>query len=199
MPRRTYESGRDYGQPRRRMRGKQFKAGDRVRFKPDKSLGTVVRATAYTLTVRFDDGEISQVHPQEVIHSAAVKTGYPKNPKNPGVGRGFIFFGSATSKLAARKIEAKHPGSFIHEKDGRYYILKEKRSAPVTRMHGRSNPAGVPIYDQLLRIEAQKNFTHSYGGKKTRAGQKYFHDFSTKNAMIYGLPNGDLLITTRKK
>jgi hypothetical protein len=192
MPRKP-ERGRDYGQPRQRMRGKQFEAGDRIRFKPDKSLGTVVRATAYSLTVRFDDGELSHVSPHEVIHSASVKTGFPKNP---GQGRGFYFLGSATSKIAARKIEHKHPGSFIHEKGGRYYILKPKkiRSTKIS-----SNPSSVPIYGRVLRIEAEKTWSHEYGGKPSKGSQKYFHDFSTKNAVIYGLPDGSLLIKAKKK
>lgn len=109
---------------------------------------------------------------------------------NPGRGRAFYFIGSATSKLAARRIEAKHPGSFIHEKDGRYYILKPKKI--------RSNPQNaIPIYGRVLRIEAEKTWPHEYGGKKSQAKQKYFHDFSTKNVILYGLPDGSLLIKAK--
>ena len=52
----------------------------------------------------------------------------------------------------------------------------------------------IKIYGRCLRIEAVKTTTHTYGGKRTRAGQKYFHDFSTKHSIIYGLPDGSLLI-----
>lgn len=55
----------------------------------------------------------------------------------------------------------------------------------------------VKIYGRCLRIEAVKMRSHLYGGKKTAATQKYFHDFTTKNAMIYGLPDGSLLIKAR--
>lgn len=56
---------------------------------------------------------------------------------------------------------------------------------------------GMQIYGRCLRIEAIKTNNHTYGGKATAAGQRYYHDFTTKNAKIYGLPNGDLLISTR--
>lgn len=125
---------------------------------------------------------ISAEHADVFIHN--------RKSKNPGVGKSFYFLGSATSKLAARKIERKHPGSFIHEKDGRYYVLKPKKV--------RSNP-GVPIYGRVIRIEAEKTWPHEYGGQESKATQKYYHDFTSKNAMIYGLPDGSLLIKSKKK
>lgn len=118
--------------------------------------------------------------------------------ENPGQGKAFTFHGSTTSKLQAKRLEARTPGSFIQEKDGRYYILKPKRigSRPV---NVRNSPRGaVKIYGRCLRIEAVKTSAHTYGGETTRAGQKYFHDFTTKNAMIYGLPDGSLLIKAGK-
>ena len=132
------ERGSDYGKPRQSIRGKRFEIGDRVRFKSDKSLGTVTRAGAHTLTVRDDNGDSWQVTSADIIHSAAVKVGRLPN-----------------------------------------------------------NKKGVPIYGRCLRIEAIKMRPHRYGGKPTAAGQKYYHDFTSKNAKIYGLPNGDLLISTR--
>lgn|SRR5574342_1434688 len=130
-----------------------------------------------------NDGQtISAEHADVFIHN--------RKAKNPGVGKSFYFLGSATSKLAARKIERKHPGSFIHEKDGRYYVLKPKKI--------RSNP-GVPIYGRVIRIEAEKTWPHEYGGQESKATQKYYHDFTSKNAMIYGLPDGSLLIKAKKK
>ena len=56
----------------------------------------------------------------------------------------------------------------------------------------------IQIYERYLRIEAVKMRKHSYGGKSTAAGQRYFHDFTTKNARIYGLPDGSLLIKAGK-
>jgi len=112
-------------------------------------------------------------------------------PQNPGYGKAFTFHGSFTSKLLAQKKERQTPGSFIEERGGRYYVLKPKKI--------RSNQprSGVKIYGRCLRIEAVKTVNHTYGGKPTGAGQHYFHDFTAKNAKIYGLPNGDLLISTR--
>jgi len=124
-------------------------------------------------------------------------------PENPGKGKAFTFHGSAISKLSAERLKAKVPGSFIEKKGGRYYILKPKKIATATFYEPRtaiSNarskvPRGaVKIYGRCLRIEAVKLRAHTYDGKPTPGGQKYFHDFTTKHAMIYGLPDGSLLI-----
>lgn len=56
---------------------------------------------------------------------------------------------------------------------------------------------GVKIYGRCLRIEAVKMVNHTYGGKPTKAGQHYFHDFTTKNAIIYGMPDGSLRIVAK--
>lgn len=188
----TYERGRDYGLPRQRMTSKQFEPGDRVRFRADKSLGTVIRAHDFNVMVRDDNGDTWQVTTADIIHSQTLTR--KKNPRT-----GFTYHGSTGSLLQARKLSKKIPGSFIHTTpEGRYYILKPKK----TRNHAlgvRSarNPnmqGAVLIYERCLRIEAVKMRKHQYGGKESPAGQKYFHDFTTKNARIYGLPNGDLLI-----
>jgi hypothetical protein len=61
-----------------------------------------------------------------------------------------------------------------------------------------TNPRNaVKIYGRCLRIEAVKMRSHTYGGKKAAATQRYFHDFTAKNAMIYGLPDGSLLIKAK--
>lgn len=56
---------------------------------------------------------------------------------------------------------------------------------------------GIKIYGRCLRIEAIKMVEHLYNGRKARATQRYFHDFTSKNAIIYGLPDGSLLIKSR--
>ena len=56
---------------------------------------------------------------------------------------------------------------------------------------------GIKIYGRCLRIEAVKMVEHLYNGRKARATQRYFHDFTSKNAIIYGLPDGSLLIKSR--
>jgi len=62
-----------------------------------------------------------------------------------GRGKAFYFFGSFTSKLLARKKEAQTPGSFIHFKNGRYYVLKPRKMA------SRSNPVLHPYMKAKLR------------------------------------------------
>lgn len=64
------------------------------------------------------------------------------------------------------------------------------------KSHRLPNP-GIKIYGRCLRIEAIKMVEHLYNGHKARATQRYFHDFTSKNAIIYGLPDGSLLIKSR--
>lgn len=62
---------------------------------------------------------------------------------------------------------------------------------------GNSNPnKGVLIYGKVNRIIATKLQKHICDAECKRHGHRYFHDFTSK-AKMYGLPNGDLLITTR--
>jgi hypothetical protein len=114
--------------------------------------------------------------------------------KNAGAGKAFTFHGSFTSKLAAKRKEAQIPGSFIAEKSGRYYLLKPKRirSNPkrVTRSK-RSNPH-VVIYKDITRIEGTKGNDSEY------AGQKFFHNFKKPYPVMIGLPDGSLLIKSKR-
>lgn len=70
----------------------------------------------------------------------------------PGIGKAFYFFGSFTSKLAAKKKEAKIPGSFIHESGGRYYVLKPKKI--------RSNPKAKAVFVQLMQTAQHRQLTN---------------------------------------
>lgn len=73
-----------------------------------------------------------------------------------------------------------------------------KVKRPRKNTGGRSlRNSGVKIYGRCLRIEAVKLVPHTYGGKPTKGGQHYFHDFTTKNAIIYGLPDGSLKIVSK--
>lgn len=59
------------------------------------------------------------------------------------------------------------------------------------------NPKGKTlIYGCVNRIIATKIQKHICDAECKRHGHRYFHDFSSRPKM-YGLPNGDLLITTR--
>jgi len=197
MPRKTFERGRDYGKPG------EIGTGDTVYYKkdPNRMLGFVQRKHWPNLWVRWEDGEYTVVRISEVRRVLAGPKG---RLPNSGRGKAFTFHGSFASKILAARKERSIPGSFIHEKDGRYYVLKPKKIASATFYEPRnarrnaSVPKGaVKIYGRCLRIEAVKLRVHSYGGKETGPGQKYFHDFTTKNAMIYGLPDGSLLIKAR--
>jgi hypothetical protein len=107
--------------------------------------------------------------------------------KNAGTGKAFTFHGSFTSKLAAKKKEARTPGSFIEVRDGRYYVLKPKRIRNVKK----SNP-GVIIYDQITRVEGTK------GNDSQFPGQRFFHNFKRPYPVMVGLPDGSLLIRSKK-
>jgi hypothetical protein len=120
--------------------------------------------------------------------------------RNPGTGKAFTFHGSFTSKILAAKRERQTPGSFIVEKDGRYYVLKPKRiksinpSRPARRRTrgGKTNPRGVLIYEKITRVEGTK-------GKNSRyPGERFFHNFKKPYPKMFGLPDGSLLITSKK-
>jgi hypothetical protein len=107
---------------------------------------------------------------------------------NPGRGKAFTFYGSYSSLILARRQERKIPGSFIHQKDGRYYVLKPKR------IGAKLNPGQITkIYGKVLRIEAQKTGKHQCDAECKRCGHRYYHDFRVKPSM-YGLPDGSILI-----
>lgn len=60
-----------------------------------------------------------------------------------------------------------------------------------------SNATKTKIYGRILRIEAQKTQPHICDAECKRANHCYFHDFTTKNAMIFGMPDGSLRIQTK--
>jgi hypothetical protein len=111
--------------------------------------------------------------------------------KNPGKGRGFYFFGSFTSKLAAKKKEAKIPGSFIREIQGKYYVMKPRQVA----LRRVANPKKlVRIYGRVVRVIAKKTGPHRNCDAECKAcNHEYFHDFKP-GAIMYGQPDGSILI-----
>lgn len=113
---------------------------------------------------------------------------------NPGRGRGFLFFGSFTSKLAARRKEAKVPGSFIREIKGRYYVMKARKTTTRRVSNPQQKKKLVRIYGRVLRVIAKKTGEHRHcDAKCKRCKHEYFHDFKPGAAM-YGLPDGSILI-----
>jgi hypothetical protein len=116
-------------------------------------------------------------------------------------GKAFTFHGAFTSKILAAKRERATPGSFIVEKDGRYYVLKPKRiksvnpSRPARRRVRRTrqtNPRGVLIYEKITRVEGTKGKNSKY------PGERFFHNFKKPYPKMFGLPDGSLLITSKK-
>jgi len=110
--------------------------------------------------------------------------------RNPfGFGRAFYFLGSYTSKILAARQEREHPGSFLHYKNGRWYVLKPKKIL--------SNPGRkllVTIYKRVLSIQAQKIGFHRHCDTECkRVGHKYIHDFKP-GAKLLGIPDGSFLI-----
>lgn len=122
---------------------------------------------------------------------------------------------------AIRSIPKRKHGTMAGSKHSRFFATKAKARAHLKKLNekgiygvisripnryglfelsirkAKSNPHGIKIYGRCLRIEAIKLVDHTYGGKSTKAGQHYFHDFSTKNAVIYGMPDGSLRIVAK--
>jgi hypothetical protein len=107
---------------------------------------------------------------------------------NPfGLGRAFYFLGSYRSKILAAKQEREHPGSFLHYKNGRWYVMKPKRV---------SNPRRwlTTIYKRVLSIQAQKIGFHRHcDAECKRVDHKYIHDFKP-GANLLGIPDGSFLM-----
>jgi hypothetical protein len=124
-----------------------------------------------------------------------------------GAKGGITFHGSFTSQLLARKKESQIPGSFIIKRGDRYYVLKPKTTprsnSSTTRKRVRhkkgvqtasrrhANP-GTLIYDKITRIEGTK------GKGSNFAGQKFFHNFKRPYPQMWGLPDGSLLIKSKR-
>ena len=110
--------------------------------------------------------------------------------KAPKVGRVFYIFGSFTSKLAAARKEAAHPGSFIyHAKNGRYYVLKRRHA-----LHNPHRKKLVTIYKRVLSVQAQKLGPHKHCDAECKDKQhKYIHDFKP-GAKLLGIPDGAFLM-----
>jgi len=114
-----------------------------------------------------------------------------------------IKVGDTVRHIASKElgvVRRKHEWTlWVDWEDGEYSTVLLSQVRPVLAgPKGRlPNPKPVKIYGRCLRIEAVKMRTHTYGGKPSAASQKYFHDFTTKNAIIYGLPDGSLLIKAK--
>lgn len=57
----------------------------------------------------------------------------------------------------------------------------------------RNQPKGTLLYNSVLEVRARKDYHPQY------KGQRFFHRFKNPYPKVYGLPNGDLLITSGGK
>lgn len=98
------------------------------------------------------------------------------------------------------KKEALHYAKAVDESTG--IVDVDETVEKIVRQHahksvgGQRNPKHVLIYGNVTRVYAQKTQDHICDDDCKKHGHRYYHEFSSKPKM-YGLPNGDLLITTR--
>lgn len=105
----------------------------------------------------------------------------------------FFMFGRFKSKLAAVRQERKYPGSFVRHIGGYYYVMKKRKNNPV-RKHKTHKKGLVRIYGRVISIEAQKTGPHgNCDAECKRFNHEYTHGFK-RGAIMYGLPDGSILI-----
>jgi hypothetical protein len=180
--------------------------------------------TGYGSTARQDELQDQVVDP-ETDRAYISMSRYLKSVKipNPGLGRRFYFFGKFKSLILARRKEREHPHSFIVQKRGYYYVVKERKN-PLKSRHGtrhlkcpvcgkgtihfvRGKPIHKTCYSKLSQVRTLKpnprTGTLIYGrvlkifAQKTSGpykGQRFVHTFK-KGAIMLGMPDGTLRIT----
>lgn len=111
------------------------------------------------------------------------------------------FHGSYTSQILARRKEREVPGSYIIKRGDRYYVIKKQTATGQTnrprrgtkkRISRRSANPPTLIYEKITRIEGTKGKASNF------AGQRFYHNFKKPYPRMFGLSNGDLLITSRR-
>ena len=117
--------------------------------------------------------------------------GRSMNPKRGGICKDFVFFGSFKTKREAVRKEAQHPGTFIHEAHGRYYVLR-----PKSRYNPPQSKRLETIYKRVLSIDAQKVGFHRHCDAECKAtGHKYTHSFRKgSKASLLAIPDGAYLV-----
>lgn len=78
------------------------------------------------------------------------------------------------------------------------YAKRRKYTGATAPEPTKKNPPATMIYSNIESIHAQKGQQHICDAECKRVNHRYVHKFSS-NAAIYGLPNGDVLITGRKR
>lgn len=97
-----------------------------------------------------------------------------------------------------KRLRRDKKGRFIleTEADVKAYAKRRRRMGFRTYAVKKKNPARPIVYHRLLRIEAQKGPGHRCDAACKRANHSYYHDF-TKGAVVYGNPDGSVLVKNR--
>lgn len=100
-----------------------------------------------------------------------------------------------TEKQAWRYLQTgKRPKNKSVDRRAESYVSIQKSIRDFKR---KPNPGGrTIIYGRVLRVDAQKTQKHICDAGCKRVGHKYTHGFKP-GAKMYGLPNGDILISSR--
>jgi len=78
------------------------------------------------------------------------------------------------------------------------YAKRRKYTGATAPEPAKKNPPAQMIYGRVLEVKAQKTQDHKCDAECKRYGHRYVHKFNSP-AQIYGLPNGDVLITRNKR
>ena len=104
---------------------------------------------------RIVSGFEKEHHPMDRAHRA-----------NAARGKAFTFHGSFASKILAARRERATPGSFVYEKDGRYYVLKPKK---IRAASAGANPSAKRAFVRLMRQARVRPLTGAERGELSRA------------------------------
>lgn len=102
------------------------------------------------------------------------------------------------AKMVFAEARAKHQqGISLTAADRKVLARASQVLRYARRTTAKRNPALPVIYERLDRIEATKGPGHRCDAECKRKGHGYFHDFGP-GAVIYGLPDGSLMIRHRQ-
>ncbi len=115
----------------------------------------------------------------------------PHEPTRQVTGR---LYCASCSGFHAKGQHASHgKGSHMRQRNPVRRIVKRKKLR-------KNSLRPTVIYGKVLRVDAQKTQNHICDAACKRYGHRYTHSFKVKSgARMIGLPNGDLLITSKKR
>jgi len=149
------------------------------------SVGVPDRSGSYVIVASQSSKKAARAYARRVIGGRVFRGGTIGQrifPRRPNV-----------SKRKARVIlhHGEVGGHPLTEKQRRFFGARAS-GYPVRNPHKKL----VLIYGRVLSIDAQKTQPHRCDSECVDFQHKYRHVFK-KGAKMYGLPNGDILITTR--